>query len=166
MTRRRRITGAVTGAVAGGAVVAVAAVVGFGSSSASGAGTPAKLAVSSGYITRPLLTDEAAAYVKITNSGGTAAELTSVTTPLAAQVTLHTTTGTTMRQVETLTVPARGSLSLGLGADHLMLENLTRRPAVGDTVTLVLHFAHATPGAVTVTVPVRPTTYRPGADEG
>jgi copper(I)-binding protein len=33
---------------------------------------------------------------------------------------------------------------------------------VGDKVTLTLHFTHATPATVTVTVPVRPTTYRPG----
>ena len=75
-------------------------------------------------------------------------ELTSVTTPLAAHVTLHTTVGTTMRQVMSLPVPAGGSLALGLGGDHLMLENLTRRPAVGDKVTLdaPLHPRHACHG--------------------
>ncbi|HEY5833324.1 copper chaperone PCu(A)C [Streptomyces sp.] len=164
--RRRKVAGAVTGALAGGAAVAVAAAValgGFSSSDASARGnTRADLAVTGGYIPRPILADLAAAYVTVTNSGGTPAELTSVTTPLAAHVTLHTTTGTTMRQVASLTVPAGGRLTLGTGGDHLMLENLTRRPAVGDTVPLTLHFAHATPAAVTVTVPVRPTTYRPG----
>jgi copper(I)-binding protein len=166
VTRRRKVTGAVVGAAAGGAAVAVAAVVGLGSASSSAAGagdgSPARLSVSDGYIPQPLLTDMAAAYVKVSNTGGSAAELTSVTSPLAAHVTLHTTTGTTMRQVESLRVPAGGSLQLGLGADHLMLENLTRRPAVGDKVTLTLHFTHATPATVTVTVLVRPTTYRPG----
>lgn len=168
MTRRRKLTGAAVGAVAGGAAVAVAAVVGLGSASSSaagsgaGGGSPARIAVSDGYIPQPLLTDMAAAYLTVRNTGGGAAELTSVTTPLAAHVTLHTTVGTTMRQVMSLTVPAGGSLALGLGADHLMLENLTRRPAVGDKVTLTLHFTHATPATVTVTVPVRPTTYRPG----
>jgi copper(I)-binding protein len=171
VTRRRKLTGAVIGAVAGGAAVAVAAVVALGSSSSSAAGAgpsgaeggaPARLAVSGGYLPQPLLTDMAAAYLTVHNTGGGAAELTSVTSPLAAHVTLHTTVGTTMRQVMSLPVPAGGSLTLGLGADHLMLENLTRRPAVGDKVTLTLHFTHATPATVTITVPVRPTTYRPG----
>jgi copper(I)-binding protein len=155
----------VTGALAGGAAVALAAAVGLGGCSATGTSAhlegPARLTVSGGYIPRPLLTDMAAAYVTVVNSGGSPAELTSVTTPLAAHVTLHTTQGTTMRQVTSLTIPAGGRLILGTGGDHLMLENLTRRPAVGDTVALTLHFAHATPAAVTVDVPVRPTTYQP-----
>ncbi|WP_307795286.1 copper chaperone PCu(A)C [Actinacidiphila acididurans] len=158
--RTRRLAGAVTGAVAGGAAVAAAAVVAFGGSSS--AASAAHLSVTAGYIPRPLLTDEAAAYVTVTNSGGTAAELTSASSPLATYVTLHTSTGTTMRQVTALTVPPHGRLSLGLGADHLMLERLTHKPAVGETVPLTLHFAHAAPATVTVTVPVRPTTYQPG----
>jgi copper(I)-binding protein len=161
VTRRRRIVGAVTGAAAGAAAVAVAATVGIGAVSSASAGSPAELAVRGGYIPQPLLTDLAAAYVTVANTGGADAQLTSVTTPLAAHVTLHTTTGTTMRQVESLTVPSRGSLTLGVGGDHLMLENLTRKPAVGDKVTLTLHFRHATPATITVTVPVRPTTYTP-----
>jgi periplasmic copper chaperone A len=162
---RRR---ALTGAVAGGAAVALAAGAGLiltswssAANATARAGSPAKLMVSGGYIPQPLLTDMAAAYFTVTNSGGTAAQLTAVTTPLAAHVTLHTTTGTTMRQVASLTVPAGGKLALGTGADHLMLEDLTRRPPVGDKVTLTLHFAHATPATVNVTVPVRPTTYTP-----
>jgi copper(I)-binding protein len=165
VSRRR----ALAGALGGTAAVAVAAVAGLilaggSSSGANGsakAGSPAKLSVSAGYIPQPLLTDLAAAYFTVTNSGGTAAELTSVSTPLAAHVTLHSTTGTTMYQVASLTVPAGGRLTLGTGADHLMLENLTGKPSVGAKVTLTLHFAHATPATMTVTVPVQPTTYHP-----
>ncbi|MEE4541123.1 copper chaperone PCu(A)C [Streptomyces sp. V4-01] len=163
------LTGGALGAVAVAATCAVLlAGCGAGTSGASGASDaaatlrgPARLAVSGAYIPRPLLTDMAAGYFTVTNSGGTAARLTSVTTPLAAHVTLHTTVGTTMRQVESFTVPAGGSLTLGSGGDHLMLENLVRRPAVGDKVTLTLHFDHATPATMSVTVPVRPTTYTP-----
>ncbi|MFI0718015.1 copper chaperone PCu(A)C [Streptomyces sp. NPDC021224] len=121
----------------------------------------ARLEVSGGYIPQPLLTDEAAAYVTVSNTGGTDAELTSVTTPLAAHVTLHTTTGTTMRQVSALTVPAGGRLTLGTGGAHMMLEGLTHKPSVGEQITLRLHFTHASPATVTVTVPVRPTAYDP-----
>nr|WP_223186720.1 copper chaperone PCu(A)C [Streptomyces sp. CBMA29] len=133
-----------------------------GSSGTSGQGGGlGKVSVSGGYIPQPLLTDEAAAYVTVKNTGGGDAELTAVSTPLAAHVTLHSTTGTTMRQVTALTVPAGGTLTLGTGGDHMMLENLTHKPRVGETVTLRLHFAHATPATVTVTVPVEATTYRP-----
>lgn len=137
-----------------------------GCSSSSGGGHksagPARLSVTGGYIPRPLLTDMAAAYFTVTNSGGTAARLTSVTSPLAAHATLHTTSHDTMQQVSSLAVPAGGRLALATGGDHVMLEDLVRKPAVGDKVTLTLHFAHASPATVTVTVPVRPTTYAPG----
>jgi hypothetical protein len=118
--------------------------------------------VSGAYIPRPLLTDMAAAYFTVTNTGGSTARLTSVTSSLAAHATLHTTTDDTMRQVMSLAVPAGGKLTLSTGGDHVMLEDLTRKPAVGDKVTLTLHFAHATPATMAVTVPVRPTTYHPG----
>jgi copper(I)-binding protein len=124
---------------------------------------PARVTVSGGYLPRPLLKDEAVAYFTIANSGGSAARLTAVSTPLAAHATLNTTTGTTMNQVSSLTVPAGKRLTLAGGGDHVMLENLVRLPAVGDKVTLTLHFAGAEPATVEVTVPVRPTTYTPGS---
>jgi periplasmic copper chaperone A len=157
MMRRR----ALLGAIGGVAAVAAASGAALGLSGRSGADGPARLAVSGGYIPQPLLTDEAAAYVTVANTGGTDAQLTSVTTPLAAHVTLHTTTGTTMRQVPALTVPAGGTLALGSGGDHMMMEGLTHKPSVGERITLTLHFTHASPATVTVTVPVRPTTYDP-----
>lgn len=126
------------------------------------AASPAHLAVTGGYIPQPLLTDMAAAYFTVTNTGGTAARLTSVSSGLAAHATLHRTTDDTMQQVMSLPVPAGGKLTLSTGGNHVMLEDLSHKPAVGDKVTLTLHFAHATPATVTVTVPVRPTTYHPG----
>lgn len=158
MMRRRALLGAIGGVVA----VAAASGAALALSGGSGAdGGPARLRVSGGYVPQPLLTDEAAAYVTVRNTGGTDAQLTSVTTPLAAHVTLHTTTGTTMRQVPALTVPAGGTLALATGGDHMMMEGLTHKPSVGERITLTLHFTHASPASVTVTVPVRPTTYDP-----
>jgi copper(I)-binding protein len=147
-------------AATGGAV----ALTGRSSSSAGGGAktaSPARLTVSGAYIPRPLLTDMAAAYFTVTNSGGTAARLTAVTSTLAAHATLHTTSRDTMEQVSSLPVPAGGRLNLAGGGDHVMLENLTHKPSVGDKVTLTLHFTHASRATVTVTVPVRPTTYTP-----
>lgn len=160
------LTGGATGAVALAATCAVLlAGCGAGGNPATDTAatvrSPARLTVSGGYIPRPLLTDMAAGYFTVTNTGGTAARLVAVTTPLAAHVTLHTTVGTTMRQVASFTVPAGGSLTLGNGGNHLMMENLVRKPAVGDKVTLTLHFADDTPATMSVTVPVRPTTYTP-----
>jgi copper(I)-binding protein len=159
--RRRAVLGAVAGTAAVALATGAGAALSGGSSSGATAGGVGKVAVRTGYIPQPLLTDEAAAYVTVTNTGGGDARLTSVTTPLAAHTTLHTTIGTTMSQVTALTVPAGGTLTLGTGGDHMMLENLTHKPRVGETVTLRLHFTHATPATITVTVPVRPTTYRP-----
>ncbi|SFE27559.1 hypothetical protein SAMN05216251_102345 [Actinacidiphila alni] len=169
MRRRRALIGAVAGtaavALATGAGVALSdGSSGDGPGSGPAGGGTGKVAVSTGYIPQPLLTDEAAAYVTVVNTGGGDAQLTSVTTSLSASATLHTTTGTTMRQVTALTVPAHGRLTLGTGGDHMMLERLTHKPGVGEKVTLRLHFTHATPATVTVTVPVRPTTYRPDTD--
>lgn len=156
--KRGALLGALGGVVAVAAATGAAAgLTGYG----SGTGSPAELTVSGGYIPRPLLTDEAAAYVTVTNSGGTDAQLTSVSSSLAEHVSLHTTTGTTMRQATSLTVPAGGRLTLETGGNHLMLETLTHMPSVGERITLRLHFTNATPATVTLTVPVRPTAYHP-----
>ncbi|MGO4422022.1 copper chaperone PCu(A)C [Streptomyces sp. MCAF7] len=122
-------------------------------------GDSPKLSVSGAYVPQPPTPDMAAGYVTVTNKGGADDELTSVTTPLAAEVTMHTTTGTRMKQVRSLKVPADGELRLATGGDHLMLTNLTHKPKVGDKVSFTLHFASSVP--VEIKVPVEPTTYRP-----
>ncbi|MEU7371093.1 copper chaperone PCu(A)C [Streptomyces hygroscopicus] len=126
---------------------------------AAGHGGVPKLSVSGAYLPRPPMTDMAAGFLTVRNTGGAADELTSVTTPLAAEVTLHSTEGTRMKQVGSLDVPANGRLDLSSGGDHLMLTNLTHRPKVGEKVTFTLHFATSDP--IEIKVPVEPTTYRP-----
>jgi copper(I)-binding protein len=166
VNRPTRVGSAALIALAAAATCTAVAVTGCSSSSSGGgsskAAGPARLKVTGGYIPRPLLTDMAAAYFTVTNTGGTAARLTSVSSPLAAHATLHITKDDTMQQVQSLTVPAGGTLTLSTGGDHVMLEDLTRKPAVGDTVPLTLHFAQGAPTTVTITVPVRPTSYTPG----
>ncbi|MDT3398549.1 copper chaperone PCu(A)C [Streptomyces sp. B1866] len=124
-----------------------------------GAGRP-ELSVSGAYIPQPPMADMAAGYLTVRNTGRAADTLTAVTSPLSRDVTLHTTTGTRMRQVGSLPVPADGELRLAGGGSHLMFAGLAHRPEVGEKIRLTLRFAVSAP--LTVTVPVQPLTYRPG----
>ena len=158
----RTSTGSATGArrtAAAALVLGLSAALTACGGQDSGAGDDPKLSVSGAYVPQPPTPDMAAGYVTVTNKGGADDELTSVTTPLAAEVTMHTTTGTRMKQVRSLKVPADGELRLATGGDHLMLTNLTRKPKVGDKVSFTLHFASSDP--IEIKVPVEPTTYRP-----
>ncbi len=98
-----------------------------------------------------------AAYMTISNSGGTADKLISATTDVAGAVELHTTevkdNVAKMQQVQSIEVPANGEVQLKSGGYHIMLLNLQRDLQPGDTLTLILTFEKA--GKVTVTVPVR-----------
>lgn len=118
-----------------------------------------RLSVGGGYVPQPPMADMAAGYFTVTNSGGADDRLTSVSSDLAAEVTMHSTQGGEMREVTSFTVPAGGRLVLGTGGNHLMLMGLKRRPAIGDRVSFELHFAKSAP--ITVRVPVEPPSYRP-----
>ena len=120
----------------------------------------AVLKVTGGYVREPLMKDMAGGYVTIVNTGRADDRLTSVTSDLAAEVSMHRTTAAgQMEPVTSFTIPAGGRLVLAKGGNHLMLMNLRRMPAVGDTVTFQLHFAKSAP--LTVRVPVQPTSYVP-----
>nr|WP_245245172.1 copper chaperone PCu(A)C [Streptomyces palmae] len=118
------------------------------------------LSVTGAYMPRPAMSDMAAGFLTVRNAGGSADRLTSVTTPLSKDVTLHATQGTRMQRVPDLEVPAHGELRLASGGSHLMLGKLDHRPKVGEKVRFTLHFADSDP--IQVEVPVRPITYRPG----
>ncbi|MEU3461358.1 copper chaperone PCu(A)C [Streptomyces sp. NPDC006733] len=118
-----------------------------------------KLSVSGAYIPQPVMADMAAGYFTVVNTGDTDAELTSVSSDLAADITLHSTAENRMRKVSSLTVPAGGRLTLSSGGNHLMLMELTHKPVAGEKVSMELHFARADP--IGVTVPVEPAGYRP-----
>jgi copper(I)-binding protein len=59
----------------------------------------------------------------------------------------------TMRQVEMIEVPANGSVELKPGGFHVMLLDMQKTLAVGDTVEVTLTFANA--GEVVTTAEVR-----------
>jgi periplasmic copper chaperone A len=125
--------------------------------------TGPELSVSDAYVPQPVMADMAAGYFTVTNTGDTAATLTSVTSDVAGEVTMHATKNDRMTEVDSFTVPAGGKLTLGLGGNHLMLMDLARKPVVGDKVSLELHFTKGFPKEKTIDVraPVEPMSYRP-----
>ncbi|MER8219591.1 copper chaperone PCu(A)C [Streptomyces sp. NPDC094143] len=124
-----------------------------------GSGGQAELAVGSAYMPQPVSEEMAAGFLTVTNNGGAADELTSVSSDIAGRVTVHETTGGAMREVKSLKIPAHGRLVLKTGGDHLMFEQLKRKPKEGQTVSVELRFAHSDP--VEVEMPVKAATYTP-----
>ena len=118
----------------------------------------AQLTVGAAYMPQPV-SDLAAGFLTITNDGDAADRLTSVSSDVAGQVTVHETVDGAMREVESLDIPAHGSLVLESGGNHLMFEQLKRKPKQGQKVSVELRFAQSDP--VTVELPVKPATYRP-----
>ncbi|MFJ6748034.1 MULTISPECIES: copper chaperone PCu(A)C [unclassified Streptomyces] len=118
-----------------------------------------KLKVSGAYMPQPVTQDMAGAFFVIKNTGGTADKLTSVTSDLAKDITIHKTVGNKMEEVPSLEVPADGELRLARGGNHLMLMGLKNKPVEGDKVTVELHFKTADP--VKVDVPVKSAGFEP-----
>ncbi|WP_037837083.1 copper chaperone PCu(A)C [Streptomyces sp. NRRL F-5650] len=148
---RRPVLAAV--AVAGALVLA-----GCGGSDSGSPASGAELSVDAAYIPQPVSDSMAAGFLTITNEGGTADQLTSVTSE-AGEVTVHETVGGTMKEVDRLEVPAHGQLVFKSGGNHLMFEKLKHQPKQGQSVAVELHFAHSDP--VTVKMPVKAATYQP-----
>ncbi|MCH5672679.1 copper chaperone PCu(A)C [Streptomyces gilvus] len=118
-----------------------------------------ELSVSSAYMPQPITGDMAAGFFTVVNKGGAKDELTSVTSGASTSVTLHRTVGQSMEQVTSLDVPAHGQLVFKSGGNHLMFENLKRKPVQGEKVTVELHFATSDP--ITIEMPVKSATYNP-----
>lgn len=143
------------------ATVLALAVGGCGDSDSgdSGSAEP-ELKVSGAYIPQPLMEDMAGGFLTVTNSGDQADRLVSVSSDLAEKVELHRTKGQRMERIKSLKVPANGELRLERGGNHLMLMDLERKPAKGDTVSVVLNFEKS--GKKRVKVPVKATNHTPG----
>ncbi|MCQ4083176.1 copper chaperone PCu(A)C [Streptomyces sp. RB6PN25] len=162
MTAARRLipTGPVL--LVGGLLVGAAALTGCSHASQAPAGKP-ELRVSGAYVPQPPMSDMAAGYFTVTNTGGASDELTGVTSDLASDVSMNTTTPAgQMQDAASLPIPADGKLVLSTGGNHLMLMGLRKKPTVGEKVSFVLHFAKSSP--IAVQVPVEPATYQPPKD--
>ncbi|WP_327430016.1 copper chaperone PCu(A)C [Streptomyces sp. NBC_01236] len=149
--------------LAGCAVVIAAAVTlaGCGSDASddkdSSSATP-ELKVTGAYMPAPSMDTMAAGFFTVTNSGG-ADTLTSVTSDLSDDVTLHSTKGGAMEEETSFKVPPKGTLDFASGGNHLMFEKLTHKPKQGEKVSVELHFAKS--GTVKISMPVKSATYTP-----
>lgn len=88
-----------------------------------------------------------AAYMTIANPGSSPLTLTGACASVAGRVEIHTIREvdglTRMEQLSSVVIPAGGRVALAPGETHLMLLNLERMPAVGESVTLCLDFSGA-----------------------
>ncbi|MFF7752240.1 copper chaperone PCu(A)C [Streptomyces sp. NPDC007971] len=146
------------------ALAAATALAGCGSSGSPGStdsadASKAELSVSASYMPQPVSADMAAGFLTIANKSGAKDELTSVTSDIAGQVTMHSTVGGAMEEKTSFAIPAHGRLVFKSGGNHLMFEKLRRKPEQGQKVTLKLTFAKS--GPLTVEMPVRSATYNP-----
>ncbi|WP_395295007.1 copper chaperone PCu(A)C [Kitasatospora hibisci] len=154
--RRTALAGAVLATALGGGAILVACGAGGQDGAADG---PARLTVADSYIPLPPAGGMAAGYLTVRNDGGRD-QLVGVSSPGAGSITMHRSTASTMEQVTRLDVPAHGALQLARGGNHLMIMGWQKAPALGDEVELDLTFAKA--GTISVKVPVKELTYRPG----
>jgi copper(I)-binding protein len=113
----------------------------------------ADIAVSDAYVAEPLSRERTALYFTVKNGGGSADDLTSVSTTVARVAEVHRTVthGTHgdqggmvgMEPVASLPVPARGTLRLAPGGFHVMLLDLLADLQPGDSVEITVGFRRA-----------------------
>ncbi|MFI6143019.1 copper chaperone PCu(A)C [Streptomyces griseus] len=116
------------------------------------------LKVVGAYLPQPV-SDMAAGFLVVRNSGDAGDRLTSVTSPLSDDVTIHETKNQKMREVSSFEVPANGELDLERGGNHIMFMKLKQKPKQGEKVSVELHFEKADP--IRVDLPVKETTHNP-----
>ncbi|PCG82083.1 copper resistance protein CopZ [Streptomyces sp. WZ.A104] len=117
-----------------------------------------ELKVVDAYLPQPV-SDMAAGFLVVQNSGDTGDRLTSVTSPLSDDVSIHETKDQKMRKVSSFEVPANGELVLERGGNHIMFMKLKQKPKQGEKVSVELHFEKA--DSITVDLPVKETTHNP-----
>ncbi|MGW5775690.1 copper chaperone PCu(A)C [Streptomyces sp. NPDC003863] len=116
------------------------------------------LKVSGAYMPQPVM-DMAGGFLTIKNGSDTADKLTSVTSPLSDDVTIHESKNQKMQQVKFFDIPANGELKLERGGNHIMFMELKKTPKQGDTVSIELHFEKSDP--IKVDVPVEAANHNP-----
>ncbi|TQK53145.1 hypothetical protein FBY35_3621 [Streptomyces sp. SLBN-118] len=135
----------------------IALTTGLALTGCSSAGKP-ELKVSGGFMPQPV-GDMAAGFLRVHNSGGGADKLTTITSDISDDITIHESKNQTMQEVKAFDVPADGDLDLERGGSHIMFMKLKQQPKQGEKVTVELHFEKSDP--ITVELPVKEPTYNP-----
>jgi len=117
-----------------------------------------ELKVTDAFMPQPV-NDMAGGFLVVKNDSDTADRLTSVTSPLSDDVSIHETKDGKMRMVKSFEVPAHGRLNLERGGNHIMFMKLKHQPKQGEKVSVELHFEKADP--IKVDLPVKETTHDP-----
>jgi copper(I)-binding protein len=95
----------------------------------------------------PVAGGNGAVYLRLINTGGDADQLVGGECSTAKAVEVHKTTVTDgvmkMEPVPSVEIPARGDVQLEPGGLHIMLIELNRSLAPGDTLPITLHFEEA-----------------------
>ncbi|MFE1906662.1 copper chaperone PCu(A)C [Streptomyces gardneri] len=121
-------------------------------------GDKPELKVSGAFMPQPVM-DMAGGFLTITNGSGAADKLTSVTSPLSDDITIHESKDQKMRQVTSFDIPANGELKLERGGNHIMFMELKTKPKQGEKVSIELHFEKSDP--IKVDVPVEAANHNP-----
>lgn len=138
------------------AAAALLAGCGTGDDGAAEARATGGMTVESVTVDEPPVSDQAALRFVIVNGTTTDDTLTSITTEVAGTTSIHESSvegGTaTMTPRSSVPVVAGARVTFAPGGLHVMLEDLTRPLAVGDTFDVTLHFERA--GAIDATAEV------------
>lgn len=147
---RRRTTLATAAVLATGLVLT-------GCSSASD--DKPELKISGAFMPEPVMDDMAAGFLTVNNDSDIADKLTSVTSDIAGEVTIHESKNQKMREVPSFDIPADGELDLERGGNHLMFMKLQKKPRQGEKVSVELHFEKS--GPIKAELPVKESTHNP-----
>ncbi|WP_267243656.1 copper chaperone PCu(A)C [Streptomyces sp. PR69] len=124
------------------------------SSSASGP----ELKVSGAFMPQPV-SEMAAGFLTVENTGDAADKLTSVTSDISDDVAIHESVNQKMREVKSFDIPADGHLDLERGGRHIMFMKLKKQPRQGEKVAVELHFEKSDP--IKVELPVEAPNHNP-----
>ena len=116
----------------------------------------AGLEIYDAYAPAPAAPDVGSLYFTVVNVGSEPDTLVAVETSAGGTATLHRmiheADAMRMQATGPMVIPASDSLRLRPGGYHVMISNLSNRPAVGDTLAVVLTFTRS--GAIEISAPV------------
>jgi periplasmic copper chaperone A len=149
-------------AAASAAAVPAGAATATSTGSASGSATRNGMQVTGAFVPLPPSPSVAAAYLELHNLTGRPDTLMSISTSVASSAMAMSEGASSMQMLGPVTIPAHGTVSFVPGHDHVMLQGLTRKLAIGQDVDVRLRFRHA--GTLSIEIPVVPLDRILGGD--